>query len=329
MKYLGVLIGLVTILIAQPVPSVVVFSFSPVGVDEATAKTATSVFRSELTKTNKFVVIDADVIKNKIGNDDAVDGLASAVEKAKLLGVAKAVIGSVSILGKQTLIEVKLIDVASASIEFYDRLASTTGEDLDIILARLAIGVAEKKTSEATAEVGKIVKKEAEEPLRRTSFLTASIRVGVLAPIYGFGDNPGFPFGNAFSVNYEADKFMGEMSYSFYGYTDNANLSCFEISGFKLMSKTDMCPYFGGGVGIGSVYTSNSGGTGPFINFGGGLIFLRTYDFRFIIDARYRISFISVRDYYTNEGSDIQNSLSLSVGLMYRRKSGTGCCIFF
>lgn len=336
MKYLVAIVTLVTIVIAQPAPSVVVFSFSPVGVDEATAKTATSIFRTELANTNKFVVVDADAIKTKIGDDNPVDGLSVAVGKAKTLGVSKAVIGSLSMLGKQTLVEVKLIDVASATVEFSDRLGSTTGEDFDVILARLATGVAEKKKSKATAEVGKIIKKEGEEPGRRASFITGSTRIGVLAPLGGFGDEPGLPVGIVATANYETDKFMAEMSYSFYGLGGNAGLGCFEISGFKLMSKTDMCPYLGGGLGLGTANSSSYGSSNvaPIINFGGGVIFLRTYDFRFIVDARYRISFSKIQEYdwwygYGDEISNIQNSLSLSLGLMYRRKSGSGCCLFF
>jgi hypothetical protein len=117
-------------------------------------------------------------------------------------------------------------------------------------------------------------------------------------------------------------------------------LGCFEISAFKLTSKTDVCPYWGGGFGFGSANSDifGSSNIAPVINFGGGIIFLRTYDFRFIADARYRISFSKISDWeydwwtgYSHETviSTVQNSLSLSLGLMYRRKSGGGCCLFF
>jgi len=340
MKYIIALLTIVAIVIAQETPKVAVFSFSSVGVDEASAKTATSIFRSELASTGKFVVVETDVIKSVIGNDDPVDGTTSAVEKAKILKVPKAVIGSLSKLGEQTLIEVKLVDVNSGVVEFSDRLGSVTGTDIDVILSRLAKGVAERKKSEATAEVGKIIKKEAEEPGRRASFITGSTRIGAMIPISGFGDDAGLPLGGVVTANYETDKFMAEMSYSLYGLSGNASLGAFEISAFKLMSTTDICPYWGGGIGMGSANSSLFGGSSiaPVINFGGGIIFLRTYDFRFIADMRYRISFSKIADYYYDWWtgysyetvvSNSQNSLSLSFGLMYRRSRGGGCCLFF
>jgi hypothetical protein len=336
MKYIIALILLTTIAIAQEPPQTVVFSFSTIGVDSASAKTATSIFRTEIANTGKFKIVDVDVIKKTLGNDDPIDGITTACEKAVLLNASKAIIGSLSKLGEQTVIEVKLIDVVSKTVEFNDHLGSTTGTDFDIILSRLAKGVAERKKSEATAEVGNIIKKEAEEPNRRASFFTGSTRIGAMIPISGFGDNTGLPIGGVVTANYETDKFMAEISYSIYGLSSNASLWSFDISAFKLMSITDMCPYLGGGLGIGSANSSllGGGGAGPTINFGGGIIYPRTFDFRFIADMRYRISFSKITNYDWWNGnstviSNSQNSLSLSFGLMYRRSSRGGCCLFF
>jgi len=355
MKYIIGLLIVLSVMAAQELPKVAVFGFSSVGVDEASAKTATSIFRTEIANSGKYAVVEADVIKTAIGNDDPVDGISSAIEKAKTLKVSKAVIGSLSKLGEQTLIEVRLIDVNSGIVEFSDRLGSITGTDIDVILSRLAKGVAEQKKSEATAEVGNIIKKEAEEPNRRASFITGSTRVGYLFPIGGFGENPGIPLGLIGSVNYETDKFMAEMSYSYYGIGGHAGLWSIDFSGFKLMSKTDICPFIGGGLGIShasaamlqeynynsyhySYYTEYSG-TGPVLNLGGGIIFMRTYDFRFITDFRYHISFCDIHGgywdyeypytYHEREISKVQNSFSINIGMMYRRSKGGGCCLFF
>jgi len=311
MKHIIALLTIVAIVIAQETPKVAVFSFSSVGVDEANAKTATSIFRTELASTGKFVVVETDVIKSVIGNGDPVDGITSAIEKAKIFKVPKAVIGSLSELGEQTLIEVKLVDVNSGVVEFSDRLGSLTGTDIDVILSRLAKGVAERKKSEATAEVGKIIKKEAEEPGRRASFITGSTRIGYLFPIGGFGNDPGVPLGAVVTANYETNKFMAEITYSFYGLTGDAGLASFSISGFKLTSNTDICPFWGGGIG-----STSESGVGLMFNLGGGIIFLRTYDFRFIADARYHTNFS-------------EHGLSFNLGLMYWRSKGGGCCLFF
>jgi len=339
MKYLIPLLLVVSVLLAQETPKTVVFSFTTVGVDEASGKTATSIFRTELANTGKFAVIESDVIKTTLGNDDPVESSAIASEKANKLGAVKAVIGSLSKLGAQTLIEVKLIDVATATVEFSDRVGTTTGADIDVILSRLAKGVAKRKKTEATAEVGMITEKEAAEPTRRASFWSGGAKIGYFFPLGGFGDNPGSLIGGSIVGLYETPGFMAEAAYSTFSLTGNASFWTFGFSAFKLLSKTDVCPYLGGGVGLGMVsgdypesYLLNIG-LGPVVNFGGGYMFLRTYDFRFVVDLRYYLAFCDVKSGWDERQlSSFQHGPSISVGLLYKRSKTDGargcCCVF-
>lgn len=342
MKYLIPLLLVVPVLMAQGAPKTVVFSFTTVGVDEASGRTATSIFRTELANTGKFTVIESDVIKTTLGNDGPVEGVTTASENAKKLSAVKAVIGSLSKLGNQTLVEVKLIDVATANVEFSDRLGTTTGADIDLILARLAKGVAERKKTEATAEVGKITEKEAAEPARRASFWSGGAKIGYFFPLGGFGDNPGQVMGGSSVGLYETPGFMAEAAFSYYFIGGKATFWTGGFSAFKLLSKTDVCPYLGGGVGLGMVSGDYPGsyfdiGVGPVVNLGGGFMFLRTYDFRFVVDVRYYLAFCNVKgtDWWGGDEktlSTFQHGPSISVGLLYKRsktEGGRGCCCGF
>lgn len=328
---------LMGIMVAKPAPRTVVFSFTTVGVDEKDGRVATGVFRTELMATGRFQVIDADVVRTTLGNDEPVEGITAAVEQAQRLGAEKAVIGSLSRLGGQILAEVKLVDVTTASLEFHDRLGTTSGSDLDVILSRLARGVAERKKAEQTAEIGRITQRETEEPARRSSFWAAGGRFGYFFPIGGFGSNPNPPLGVSGCGLYETPGFMAEAAYDFYGlsFEDRyAGLWRAGFSGFALMNKTDICPYWGGGVGIGTVTVMNDeagSGIGPIINLGGGVMFLRTYDFRLVADLRYYLAFCKVRQFHPEQTiSTFQHGPAISVGLMYKRsKTDTGrggCC---
>jgi TolB-like protein len=329
MKYLVPLI-LAAALSAQTAPKTAVFTFSTVGVDEATAQTATSIFRSELGNTGKFVVIDADAMKATLGNDNPVEGVAAAVENARTLGAEKAVVGSMNKLGAQTLVEVKLVNVTTEAVEFSDRLGTASGADLEVVLVRLAKGMAERKKASQTAEVGTVTEKEGIEPARRASFWTGGGRIGYLFPFGGFGSSPGLPLGFAVSGLYETPSFMAEAGYEFYTVTGNASLWRAGFSGFKMMTKTDVCPYLGGGVGFGVASSSNlqsvGVGVGPILNLGGGVMFLRTYDFRIVADLRYYLSFCDIEG---GTGSSFQHGPALSVGLYYKRsktEGSRGCC---
>ena len=90
-----------------------------------------------------------------------------------------------------------------------------------------------------------------------------------------------------------------------------------------MLSKTDISPYFGGGIGFGWLtvddnepfYGYSETAYGMTLNAGGGLVFMRTYDFRFIIDARYHLNLADV----TNVRGP-HHALKFSVGFAYRPK---------
>jgi hypothetical protein len=325
---------------SQQNTSMVVFDPQSIGVDQATVLATAQLLRNDLAATGKFSVMEEGQVERALGTQTRCYDSQCASEFGQQLGVDKAVVGSLSRLGEKIIVELRLVDVASGQVEFSDRLASSTVEDLDTVIKRLAKGLASGKTTEKTAEIGMIVEQEAKEPRRRRNFFTVGGKVGYL-----------FPSGDSWGgtdkllcldwvTRYETPDFMVE-SLVGWRYQVNKENGAYDVpvefSFFYLPSKSDFTPYLGGGLGIHWVaaerwddhdtwgneddqITNN----GLALNIGGGLMGFRTYDFRFIVDLRYTMVFADLGD------QDSHSGISLTFGITSPRREGgqRGCCFF-
>ena len=296
-------------------PKVAVFGFQGVGVDSVTAFVATTVFRTELGSTGKFTVATADEIADVLvlGADKVVAKVYDAQEAGRRIGAAKAVIGSLSRLGTQTIGMVKLIDVASGDIEFEDQLATTSQEELDIVLRRLAKAVATKTKASTKVELGEITEKESKEVNRKQAFFGGGVALGGFVPFGGQGTTEVLSTFSGLAL-YETPDFFVEARYSFgFGRNSGASFTPVTIGVFKTAARSDFTPYYGGAIGI-------DGGARFVVAPGAGYMLFHTYDFHVMADLRY---------YMMLGGDDVQHGLALSINLAYRRGKGGGggCCL--
>ena len=308
-------------------PKVAVFGFQGVGIDSVTAFVATTVFRTELANTGKFAVATADEIAGVLGADKVVTKVSDAQDAARRIGAAKSVIGSLSRLGTQTIGSVELLDVASGNVELEDQLATTSQEELDVVLKRLANAVATKQKASANVELGEITEKESKEPNRRQAFFGAEVGLGGFMPFGGLGTHEVMPMGSLLLL-YETPDFFAEMRYSGgVGTSSGANLFPLTVGMFKTTSRSDFTPYYGGALGIGG-YTAVSQGIYPYDDEGGsgfvvapavGCMFFHTYDFHVMADLRYYMMF---------GGGGVQHGPALTISLAFRQsKDSGGCCL--
>ncbi len=317
--------------IAAAAPKVAVFGFQGIGIDSVTAVVATSVFRTELSATGKFSVASVDEVVTALGSDKVVTRISEAQDAARSMGVAKAVIGSLSKLGTQTIGKVQLIDV-STGVEFEDQLATTSQEELDVVLRRLAKAVASKKKSAADVELGEVTQKEGKEATRREAFFGGIVGFGAFVPIASLGGS-NMLMTYAGAALYETPDFFAELRYSASIDMSNesysgASFMPITIGVFKTASRADFTPYYGGAMGIGvySYYKNREGywgdyrsGPGFVISPGAGYMLFHTYDFHVMADARYYLLF---------GGGEVHHGPALSINLAYRRGKGggVGCC---
>jgi len=228
-----------------------------------------------------------------------------------------------------------VINVTTQEVIWSGSLSAKTAEDLDMVAKRLAKSIAEGKEPEETVEVGLVLEEEEKKPLRRRVFHTTGIKAGMLQPIGGYA-NSSTLFGLGLLYWYETPNFALEVtfSYAFSGdFSDEggkaAEASIPEVSFLYLFSRGDVCPYLGGGIGFGILglesTTANPGAEYDIaFNGGGGVVFLRTYDVRFLLDARYRVHMASI------EGIDgPHHGIMFSIGVTYRPKGRMcgGCCL--
>jgi hypothetical protein len=307
-------------------PKIAVFGFEGIGVDSITAMVATSMFRTELGNTGKFTVGTADEVADVLGADKVVTRISDAQDAARRIGAAKAVIGSLSKLGTQIIGMVKLIDVAG-DVEFEDQLATTSHDELDIVLTRLAKAVATKEKAGANVELGEITEKESKEVNRRQAFFGGGMGLGGFLPFDGLGTNDVMPTLSVLGL-YETPDFFAELRYSgSIGTNSGANFLPFTIGIFKTAARSDFTPYYGGALGIGSYspvwdngYSYGQGGWGFVVAPGAGYMLFHTYDFHVMADLRYYLMF---------SPDGVQHGPALSINLAFRRgkDGGGGCCL--
>ncbi|MFO7674843.1 MAG: hypothetical protein R6X12_00790 [bacterium] len=313
----ALLLVLLSVSLASAAPGVAVFGFQGIGVDSVTAMVATTVFREELARTGVYAVATADDMVSALGADRPVTGIAEAQEAAGRVGAAKAVIGSLSRLGTQTIGAVQLIDVAGGAVEFQDRLATTSQTELDIVLGRLARAVATREPAGSRLEIEKLTEPEVERGgTRRKSYAGGGGGVGGLLPLVGTRTR--MQWGYSTLGIYETPDYFAEARY---GLSFGAGLAMpLTIGMYKTFSRTDASPYFGAAVGVGLWFDDSLKNSGPgfAIAPGVGYVFFRTYDFHLLADLRYLI--------ITGKGS----GPALSLNLVYGRQGGLGsrggCC---
>jgi hypothetical protein len=284
-----------------------------------------------LGNTGKFAVATADEVAGVLGADKVVTKVSDAQDAARQIGAAKAVMGSLSKLGTQTIGMVKLIDVAGGGVEFEDQLATTNRDELDIVLRRLAKAVAFKTKASAEVELGEITEKESKEVNRKQAFFGAGVGLGGFLPFGGLGTSDVMMMYGGLGL-YETPDFFAEIRYSgsfgtSSGMFGSASFMPITIGIFKTASRSDFTPYYGGALGLGwytSVeqggYSYGRSGTGFVVAPGAGYMLFHTYDFHVMADLRYYLMF---------GGGGVQHGPAVTISLAYRRgKGGGGCCLF-
>jgi hypothetical protein len=310
-----------------------VLHLKPVGVSYATTETVASLLASDLTSYGHTVL-----------NPDAMDAAANdilacyeskcAADAGALADVERVIFGSVSTLGEKHIVQVSVVNVATREVIWAGSLAAKTAEDLDTVVKRLAKSISEGKTAEETIEVELVTAEEEKEPMRRRVFHTVGTTAGMVVPLDGYG-GAGTLYNLGWLYWYETPRLVAEVAgyFTFPGDIENGTALEFcpvEFSLLYMLSKKDISPYFGGGIGFGWLtvesdepYSYAETAYGMTLNAGGGLVFMRTYDIRFVLDARYHINLANMPNV---DGP--HHGIKFSLGLTYRPRFGCFGCGF-
>lgn len=301
-----------------------VLHLKAVGVDPGTAEVVSGLLAGELSNVG-YQVLNPDAMDAAVGERLTCYETGCAAEAGSVAGVEQVIFGSVSRLGEKHIVQLSVVSVSTREVIWSGSLSAKIIEDLDMVAKRLAKSIAEGKEPEKTVEVGIVLEEEEKKPLRRRVFHTAGIRAGMILPTGGYADVSSL-LHLGLLYWYETPNFAAEISFyfAFSGgqYDDNVTEICMpEFSLLYFFNKGDVSPYLGGGIGFGILDLGYFDAEYDIcVNGGGGVVFLRTYDIRLILDVRYRVNMASIQGY-----DSPHHGIMFSIGFTYRPKKF--CCL--
>lgn len=300
-----------------------VLHLKPVGVSYATTEAVATLLLSDLINYG-HTVLSPDAMDDAAGDILECYESECAAEAGAQANVDHVIYGSVSRLGEKHIVQLSIVNVLTKEVIWAGSLAAKSAEDLDTVVKRLAKSISEGKKAEETVEVGMITEEEAKKPTRRRVFHTWGATAGMVVPLGGYSEVSAL-YNLGWLYWYETPHLAFEVAgyFTFPGNIESGTAMEFcpvEFSLLYMLSKKDISPYFGGGIGFGwlvveseAPYLYSETGYGLTLNAGGGLVFMRTYDIRVILDARYHINLADIPNV---EGP--HHGLKFSIGITYR-----------
>lgn len=299
-----IVLSIVTFLKAQDTTSnkIAILPFISNGIDQASVQTAESIFRMDLSKVSSMNILSERNIQSALLDYDCTD-TECAVEIGKNLKAKEVMVCTLSPLGEKIIIQYILVEPSTGKNILSEQATALNLEDLDAVMNRIALSVANHTPFSSNVEVGNVVGQETIEPSSRASRFNFGFGFGYLFPTDGYDDDE-----KSFTLNlyfdYEIQDYaVGLMA----GARDGVALA---IYGNYLFSRTDICPYIGGALGFhwiyhdytysyNNYYTTNGveqDEDGIELGLGGGVRFLHTYGIQFFINVEYIITLNSYND---------------------------------
>lgn len=266
------------------------------GVDFNSVQTAESILRMELANQNRLSVISEKQTLAALQNNDCEDD-----DCAKLIGeqvnADEVLLCKINMLGEKIIVQYNLLQTSTVKNILSERATATNLEDLDAVMKRVAISVANHSPFNSNQEVGNIVKQETVIPLSQAARFNFGVGFGYLFPSDGYDNDNKKSFTINAYFDYEIkDYAAGLMLGARKGFAIN-------LFGNYLFSKTDVCPYLGTSLGFHWVAHENwmfgneeKDGDGIELGFQGGVRLFHTYNFQIFIQGEYIMTFNDYND---------------------------------
>ncbi|HEX7318734.1 MAG TPA: hypothetical protein VF399_00045 [bacterium] len=311
-----------------------VLRFKGINVINETASAVSELLVSELA-TYGHQVLNPDALDAAVGEKISCYEATCAAEAGFKAKVERMIFGSISKFGEKYVVQVTVVSVATSEVLWTGSASSKTAEDMDTVIKRIAKAIAEGKKVDEGAEVGMITEQEITTESRRKEGFYST----------GGGFIFGFPMGGYAGANslmgfawlncFETKNFMIQVNMPYLwslgaqaiGSGTEPSVLDYGLLDFEfdyLFSKSDIAPYAGGGLGMHMLILSRSGfntetNFGMVFSGGGGLIFMRTYDFHVIINAGYSVNIADLPSYEIPH-----HGFKIGLGVVYRPRGGCG-----
>jgi len=242
--YLLLILGLFFSLQAQTTKSgsIAIIPFYVNGIDQRTISTSEELLRMEMEKVS---LKNVSLLKNESlkSFDPNCTSEECAAAVGKEVNADQVVACQVLRLGQKLIVQYFLIDVPTKKIVVADKLTSTSIEDLDVVMKRIALSVTQQESAEKAAQVGAITANETKPFFLRSGRRFNNWSFGYLYPQKGYstGDRS---FTMDLKLGSESEDFdYGVQFFIREGFGAN-------IFSSYLFTKKDICPYVGAGVGF-------------------------------------------------------------------------------
>lgn len=302
--------------------SVAVFRGISIGTEANTVLAVEHLFRGAL-EGEGVRVVGPDELAPKIGPERAVCSQPEcAGSGAARLGVAEALLLSLTRLGSKVVLDARVVPAGSSTVAFSASLPSESDDDLDVVTRRLARAVLRREPIPEGATVDTVTAAESLSPQRRGLQTQFGLRLGggggVAGEFQGTGiysaeavilqevgprvvlevtPLTGFSWGTKTRKNVPAPSGPYGSGSFISGWVDE-NLVVWKIlglGGLYFFSDADSAPFVGGGVALAETAVSGGGphasGTGLAGALRAGIAVLRTYRAHALFEVRYDHTF--------------------------------------
>lgn len=278
--------------------------FSANEVEPAASRTVHRLLTTELRQYPEINLLAGSDIDSLLQGNECSD-LRCAGYVGKTLSADLVVLGNLDRLGEKIIIQFTLFDVAATEVLISDYLNALTIEELDIVVRRVAKSIANRRKINTTVEVHSVTEQEALTPLQRQASVSWGFNTGYLYPTSGYDD-----ISRQFILDirniYETND---------YAVTSVLGLRkglIFNIGGMYFLSRRDVSPFVGAGLGFHfvshnkqhpRVFNGNEfelaeekkeDGFELIINTG--FIAFRTYNFRVLVNMEFSNTFNDYND---------------------------------
>jgi len=255
-------------------------------VHEGHLAAATDVFRSQLERTGRFEVRLAPAGAGGRDEPTAADAAAAARAANATLGVTLRI----SRLGEAAAVRLGAYR-PDGTVAHVDELTAGSPDDLEPVLRRLARGLAEGQPARSLAELDSVTLRESDPYLKYAATQVFGLRLGT-AFLYDRVDGVSEPAnvsgGGVFWL-YDARSFLADVSFDLHT-GDGARLISLALGFYRPLSKGNLAPYLGGGVGYHWTETGGAGDSGLALRAAGGLIIGRLSSVQVRVEAGYQVS---------------------------------------
>jgi hypothetical protein len=254
-------------------------------VHEGHLAAATDVLRSQLERTGRF-----EVVLVPGAADGAEPTSAEAAAAARAVEASLGVTLRISRLGESATLRLAAYGPDGKQVHV-DELAAGSPDDMEPVLRRLALGLSEGKPARVLAEIDSVTEREADPYLKYAATQVFGVRLGTtwfLDSADASSEAAEVSGGGIFWL-YDARHFLADLSFDILA-GDGRRLFGLGLGFYYPLSKGNLAPYVGGGLGYHWTDTGGAGASGLALRAAAGVILGRLSTVQVRVEAGYHVS---------------------------------------